>query len=154
MNIANQTVVAIHYTLTNNDGEVLDSSSGQDPLSYLHGSGGIIPGLERALEGKVSGDTMDVVVSPGEAYGEVNSQLIQVVPMDAFAGVEKVEVGMQFQTQGQDGGTMVIRVAGIDGDQVTIDANHPLAGVTLHFNVEVVDVREATSQEIEQGHAG
>lgn len=152
MNIASQTVVSIHYTLTNEAGEVLDSSSGGDPLSYLHGGGGIIPGLERALEGKISGDRMNVVVAPGEAYGEVNSQLVQVVGMDAFAGVEKVEVGMQFQTTGQDGNTMVIRVASIEGDQVTIDANHPLAGETLHFDVEVVAVREATEEEIAHGH--
>ena len=102
MNIANDCVVAFHYTLTDDNGVELDSSKGQDPLAYLHGHGGIIPGLERELEGKVAGDELKVTVQPGDAYGELNPELIQAVPRDAFQGVEQIEVGMQFQAQGDD----------------------------------------------------
>lgn len=150
--IGDNLVVSMHYKLTDATGQLLDSSEGSDPLNYLHGSGNIIPGLERALVGKVEGDSLQVQVEPGDAYGESNPELVQVVDRAAFQGVESVEVGMAFEARGPDGAAQRIVVAAIDGDQITVDANHPLAGQQLNFDVEVVGVREATAEEIEHGH--
>ncbi|EWH01757.1 FKBP-type peptidyl-prolyl cis-trans isomerase [Halomonas sp. BC04] len=151
MQIAQNSVVAFHYTLTNDAGEVLDSSEGRDPLTYLHGAGNIIPGLEKELEGRESGEKLNVTVAPEEGYGEVQPQLVQEVPRDAFQGVEAVEPGMQFQAQTQ-GGPLMVTVTKIEGDTVTVDGNHPLAGQKLNFDVEIADVREASQEEIEHGH--
>lgn len=151
MQIDKHTVVTIDYTLSNDQGEVVDTSSNSQPLAYLHGTGNIIPGLEEALEGKASGDEVQVSIPPEKAYGEHDEQLKQVVPRDRFEGVEQLEPGMQFQAQ-TEGGARIVTISAIDGDDVTVDANHPLAGETLHFEVAVRDVREATSEEIEHGH--
>tara|TARA_R110002072_G_scaffold5527_10_gene35430 strand:- start:1439 stop:1918 length:480 start_codon:yes stop_codon:yes gene_type:complete len=151
--IAQHQVVSIDYELKNDDGEVLDSSAGQEPLTYLHGTGGLIPGLEKALEGKAAEDELEVTIPPEEAYGEFNDSLVQKVTTAAFEGVEKVEPGMQFQAQGNNGELQRIMIVAVEGDDVTIDANHPLAGQTLHFSVQVRDVREATEEEKEHGHA-
>ncbi|RDB44092.1 peptidylprolyl isomerase [Halomonas sp. DQ26W] len=151
MQIAQNSVVAFHYTLTNDAGEVLDSSEGREPLSYLHGAGNIIPGLEKGLEGRESGEKLNVTVAPEEGYGEVQPQLVQEVPRDSFQGVEAVEPGMQFQAQTQ-GGPLMVTVTKIEGDTVTVDGNHPLAGQKLNFDVEIADVREASQEEIEHGH--
>ncbi|AMD01746.1 peptidylprolyl isomerase [Halomonas sp. M5N1S17] len=151
MQIAQNSVVAFHYTLTNDAGEVLDSSEGREPLTYLHGAGNIIPGLEKGLEGRESGEKLNVTVAPEEGYGEVQPQLVQEVPRDAFQGVEAVEPGMQFQAQTQ-GGPLMVTVTKIEGDTVTVDGNHPLAGQKLNFDVEIADVREASQEEIEHGH--
>ncbi|TFH86399.1 peptidylprolyl isomerase [Billgrantia azerbaijanica] len=151
MQIAQNSVVAFHYTLTNDAGEVLDSSEGRDPLTYLHGAGNIIPGLEKELEGRAAGDTLNVAVSPEEGYGEVQPQLVQEVPRDAFQGVEAVEPGMQFQAQTQ-GGPLMVTVTKVEGDTVTVDGNHPLAGQKLNFDVKIEEVREASQEEIEHGH--
>ena len=153
MNIANNCVVAFHYTLTDDDGNEIDSSKGKEPLAYLHGHSGIIPGLERELEGKVVGDAMKVTVEPTDGYGEMNPELVQAVPREAFQGVDNIEVGMQFQAQGQGGQVQMVVVREVSDESVTVDANHPLAGQTLHFDVSIEDVREATEEEVSHGHA-
>ena len=151
--IGDNLVVSIHYKLTDDEGKVLDSSEGSDPLTYLHGTGSIIPGLENALVGKVEGDSLQVTVEPDNGYGEIIPEMIQTVEKAAFQGVESVEVGMQFESPAEDGSTQLITVKQIEGDQVTVDANHPLAGVTLNFDTQIVSVREATDEEISHGHA-
>lgn len=153
MRIEEHAVVLIHYVLTNDDKEVLDSSEGQDPLAYLHGTGHLIEGLEAQLLGKAAGDKLDVTVQPGDGYGEFNEELVQVVPNDVFDGVESIEPGMQFETSNEDGsGGETITVVSVENDEVTIDGNHALAGVTLHFAVDIIEVREATAEELEHGH--
>lgn len=151
MQIADQRAVLMHYTLTNDKGEVLDSSRGSEPLAYLHGVGNIIPGLEKALIGKQAGDTAKVTVPPAEAYGEHDAALIQQLPKRAFKGVGDLRVGMQLQAQ-SDRGMRIITVTNIQGDMVTVDGNHALAGETLHFDVEIVEVRAATAEEMAHGH--
>ena len=151
MQIAQNSVVAFHYTLTNDTGEVLDSSEGRQPLTYLHGAGNIIPGLEKQLEGREAGEKLSVSVSPEEGYGEVEPQLVQEVPRDSFQGVEEVAPGMQFQAQTQ-GGPLMVTVTQVEGDTVTVDGNHPLAGQKLNFEVEIAEVREASQEEVEHGH--
>jgi FKBP-type peptidyl-prolyl cis-trans isomerase SlyD len=146
-------VVSIHYTLTDEDGTVIDSSEGAEPLTYLHGAGNIIPGLERALIGKTSGESLKVVVEPQFGYGEYQAELLQVVPRAAFEGVDTVEVGMAFTAQAPDGAQRRIVVRDVDGEDITVDANHELAGVDLHFAVDVVEVREASEEEVAHGHA-
>ena len=151
MQIANNKVVSFDYTLTNDAGEVIDSSQGGEPLVYLHGAQNIIPGLESALEGKVVGETLQVAIEPADGYGEYNEELTQVVPSEMFQGVEKIEAGMQFQAETSEG-VQVVRIAKVDGDNVTIDGNHPLAGERLNFDVSVKDVRDASEDELEHGH--
>ena len=153
MDISEKCVVAFHYTLTNGDGETLDTSEGREPLKYLHGARNIVPGLEKALEGKSAGDEVKVEVSPDEGYGTVNPELVQKVPRAAFEGVDEIKPGMQFHAQGPSGQVQIITVKEVAGDEVTVDGNHPLAGEILHFDVKVEDVREATEEEIAHGHA-
>lgn len=153
MNIADKCVVSIHYTLTNDQGEQMDSSAGGDPLKYLHGAQNIVPGLEAALDGKATGDTLKVVVKPEDAYGQVNPALIQKVPREAFEGVSEIKPGMQFQAQGPGGQVQLITVMEVSGEEVTVNGNHPLAGQELHFDVSVEEVRPATDEEIAHGHA-
>lgn len=151
MQIADNKVALIHYTLTNADGEVLDSSEGAEPLSYLHGHGNLIPGLEKQLLGKRQGDALDVSVVAEEAYGPVVDEMIQVVPKDAFDGVEEIQVGMRFEASTASGPVSVV-VTAIDTENVTVDGNHPLAGQTLNFKVDVVEVREPSDDELAHGH--
>jgi len=151
MQIAQDAVVSIHYTLTNDKGETLDSSAGADPLVYLHGNGNLIPGLERALVGKQAGDKVIVKIAPADAYGEFDQSLIQQVPLRSFKGVGKVQAGMQFQVQA-NGGPRMVTVTKVVGDMVTVDGNHALAGQTLNFDVEITDVRAATEEELSHGH--
>ncbi|MCC6303147.1 MAG: peptidylprolyl isomerase [Gammaproteobacteria bacterium] len=153
MQIQDDCVVSIHYTLTDERGEQLDSSVGQDPLVYLHGAGNIIPGLESALTGGSAGDRLEVTVLPEDGYGEIDPELIRKVPRDAFAGIERVEPGMQFQTQSPTGQVMRVTVRESNDTEVLIDANHPLAGQTLYFSVSVEEVRSATEEELAHGHA-
>lgn len=151
MVIANKKVVSIHYKLTDDDGEVIQDSAAGEPLIYLHGAGNIIPGLESALKGKTTGDKLNISVDPEQGYGARNDALIQELPRDLFQGVEDVQEGMQFQAHSEQG-TQVITVTKVDGDRVTVDGNHPLAGQTLNFEVEVESVRDATSEEVAHGH--
>ena len=152
MLIANQHVVAIDYTLSNDAGEVIDSSQGTEPLVYLHGAGNIIAGLENALSGKTVGDELDVSIEPEDAYGEYSAELITNVGREMFEGVDQLEVGMQFHASAPDGGMQIVTIRDIDGDQVTIDGNHPLAGQQLNFKVKVVSVRAASEEELAHGH--
>jgi len=151
MQIADRTVASFNYTLTNDAGEVLDSSDGREPLSYLHGKGNIVPGLEKEMTGKKVGDKFKVKVKPEEGYGVHNPALVQVVPRDAFRGVDKLEPGMQFRAE-SDRGPMMVVITAVDSDQVTVDGNHPLAGATLHFAIEITEVREASVEEVLHGH--
>lgn len=151
MTISTNKVVTLNYTLTNESGEVLDQSS-DGQFAYLHGANNIIPGLENALTGKSAGDNLSVKVSPDQGYGERNEGLSQVVGIDMFESADDVQVGLQFHAQSGDGQPIVVTVTEVDGDQVTVDGNHPLAGVTLNFDVTVVDVRDATEQEISHKH--
>ena len=151
--IGDNVVATIHYKLTDNAGEVLDTSEGAEPLSYLHGAGNLIPGLEQALVGKTVGASLEVQVAPSDAYGEVQPELIETVPREAFEGVESIEPGMAFEARRADGQVRRIVVTGVEENDVTVDGNHPLAGVELNFDVTVVDVREASEEEITHGHA-
>lgn len=150
MKIADHSVVSIHYVLTNADGEQLDASDG-GPLQYLHGHKNIVPGLEEALTNRSAGDELDVAIPPEQAYGVRSEELVQEVPRSAFQGIDKIEPGMQFQAQTPQG-AQLITVQSVDGDTIKIDGNHPLAGVALHFKVQVVEVREATEEEKAHGH--
>ena len=151
MQVADDMAVSIHYTLTNDAGEVLDSSEGSEPLNYLQGSGNIISGLDRAVLGKVVGDKFNVRIPAEDAYGEIEEDMLDVISREMFEGVDNVEVGMQFNADVSSGAGIVTIVA-IEGDDVTIDGNHPLAGQALTFEVEVVDVRLATKEELSHGH--
>ena len=150
--IGEKMVVSMHYTLTDEQGKVLDSSEGAEPLSYLHGAGNIIPGLEKALVGKVADDALKVTVAPSDGYGEVVPELIQKVDKAAFEGVETLEPGMAFEAEGPAGEVQRVVITEVEGNEVTVDGNHPLAGVTLNFDVKIVNVRDATEEEIAHGH--
>ena len=152
MQIAENSVVTIHYTLTNSEGEVLDSSQGQEPLAYLAGASNIIPGLENALTGKQVGDKLDVTVEPEEAYGPLREELVQKVDHENFQGIDDIQVGMQFMAQAP-WGEQPVTVMAVEEDGITLDGNHPLAGQTLTFAVEVMAVRSATDEELQHGHA-
>jgi len=152
MSIKDNSAVSFHYSLTDDEGQQLDSSAGKEPLAYLHGAGNIIPGLENALTGKAVGDSMTVAVSAAEGYGEVQQELIQDVPRTSFQGIEQIEVGMQFEAQTGQGGTVPVTVTAVTDETVTVDGNHPLAGKNLNFDVSIEAVRDATAEELEHGH--
>ena len=152
MTIAPQKVATIHYEVSDSaNDEIIDSSEGAEPMTYLHGARNIIPGLEQALEGKVTGDEVEVVVEPADAYGEHSEDRIQQVPRQAFEGMDKVEVGMNVTAQ-TDQGAITLLVTEVGEESVTVDANHPLAGKTLRFKVSVEEVRDASEEEIAHGH--
>ncbi|HHS84015.1 MAG TPA: peptidylprolyl isomerase [Gammaproteobacteria bacterium] len=153
MNIEKNSVVSIHYKLTDDEGTLVDSSEGMEPLTYLHGSGSIISGLESALEGKAAGDAFQVTVQPAEGYGDINPEMIQTVPRSAFKGIENLEPGMPLQADDGNGNVHHVTVREVNEQDVTIDVNHPLAGKVLHFDVMVESVREATPEEMAHGHA-
>jgi FKBP-type peptidyl-prolyl cis-trans isomerase SlyD len=152
MTIAQHKIVTIHYKVVDvASGEVIDSSEGGQPMTYLHGAQNIIPGLEQALEGKQVGDEFEVTVAPADAYGEYSEERVQQVPMEAFEGVEKVEPGMAFTAQTEHGPINLI-VTEVDEAIVTVDANHPLAGKSLSFSVKVESIRDASEEELAHGH--
>lgn len=151
MKITQNSVAMFEYVLKNPAGEQLDASEGQ-PLAYLHGHGNIIAGLESQMEGKTVGDKFVAQVVAAEGYGEVQEELIQTVPKEMFQGVDTLEVGMRFEAQSEHG-THSVEIKAIEGNEVTVDGNHPLAGVDLTFDIEITGVREATQEEIDHGHA-
>jgi FKBP-type peptidyl-prolyl cis-trans isomerase SlyD len=147
MQISKNKVASIHYTLKDNQGTVIDSSAGREPLNYLHGAGNLIAGMEEGLEGKTKGEKFQLKIVPAKGYGEKDESLVQKVPRSAFGGQE-IKTGMRFSTN--QGGVVTVTNVGLDS--ITVDGNHPLAGVELNFDVEVMDVRNATSEEISHGH--
>jgi FKBP-type peptidyl-prolyl cis-trans isomerase SlyD len=151
MSIARDRVVSIHYTLRGDGGEVIDASGEGEPLTYLHGHGNLIPGLERELAGKNSGDKVQVKIAPADGYGEYDQALVQRVPRRALKGIAQPKVGMRLQAQTAQG-ARAVTVTQLSGDMVTLDGNHPLAGKNLNFEVEVAAVRGATAEELSHGH--
>lgn len=150
MQISTNKVVSIHYTLTNNEGDVLDTSSGREPLNYIQGIGALIQGMEEGLEGKKMGDKFQLKIAPEKGYGALQMEMIQQVPISAFGG-QMVSPGMQFEA-GSEEQRFLVTVKEVTDEFVTIDGNHPLAGVELNFDVEVLEVREATTDELAHGH--
>ena len=151
MNVEKNRVVTLNYTLHDDQGATLGASSGRRPLSYLHGKGNIIPGLEQALAGKAAGDKLDVTVAPEQGYGPRDQRLVQIVPRTKFGEVAGLVPGMQVRVSGPQG-PRIVTVVRVDRDFVTIDGNHPLAGRTLHFSVEIAEVRKASHEEVAHGH--
>jgi len=152
MQIGDNAVVLFDYTLTDPSGTTLDTSAGREPLAYLHGASNIIPGLEAEMTGKTAGDAFKATIPAAQAYGERDEQLVQPVPRTAFPAGAEIQVGQQFQARSPDGQARVVRVVAVDAANVTVDANHPLAGVELTFDVKITEVREATAEELEHGH--
>lgn len=155
MSIAAHQVVTLHYVLSDvqHDGkkQVLDDSEArQQPLEYLHGHNNIVPGLEQALEGQTAGSELSVTLMPADAYGIRNEALVQKVSRNSFGNAE-LEIGSRFQTEGE-AGPQIVTVVALEGDQVTVDTNHPLAGRTLRYKVKILDVRDATRAELAKGH--
>lgn len=151
MTIAENKVITLHYTLTDDAGAVIDQSTDGSFL-YLHGASNIIPGLENALTGKSAGDELKVTVEPEEGYGLRDDSRLESVPREMFPEDAEIEVGAQFHAQDPEGQMITVTVAGVEGDTVSIDGNHPLAGVQLNFDVKVVEVRDASAEELEHGH--
>ncbi len=153
MTIGKHKVVEFHYTVSDAaTGEQLDSSKDSEPLTYLHGANNIIPGLEAELDGKSVGDEFEVTIAAADAYGEYSDDRVQVVPISAFEGVEKIEPGVMVAAETEQGAIEMI-ITEVNGDQVTVDANHPLAGRSLTFQVSVEFIRDASAEEIDHGHA-
>ena len=150
--VAENMVVSFHYVLKNGEGEVLDQSGGDEPMMYLHGHDNIVPGLERKLTGRAIGDKLEVVVAPGDGYGESDPGAKRTIPRDAFPPDAPIEVGVSFVIQTPDGDMVPMWIVGANDKEVSCDLNHPLAGVTLHFAVELVAMRDATPEELEHGH--
>ena len=151
MQITSGSVVVFDYTLTDDEKDIIDSSTGSEPLAYIQGEGQIVPGLEKAMEGKKAGDSFKISIAPEEAYGLHDPENISVVPADQIEGGEELEEGMQLHTEGEFG-EQTVMITKIVGNEVTIDGNHPLAGMTLHFDIVIRDVRAATEEELEHGH--
>lgn len=151
MQIAKNAVVSIEYRLTDSRDILIDQSSAGHPLAFIFGNGSIIPGLEKALLGHKTGDKLKAVIAPAEAYGERNESLSQRLPKEMFGGVDELQPGMQFEAE-TDAGVEVITLVAVEDEHVVVDGNHPLAGVELHFDVTIVEVRAATADEIAHGH--
>lgn len=152
MTIKEKTVVSIHYTLTNDNGDVIDTSDDGKPLSFISGLGALIPGLEKELMGKSTGAKFNTRIEPAEAYGERRDELVEKVPRDQLGNIPDLKPGIQLQGQADNGQVLTFTVIAMDDQTVTLDSNHPLAGVALNFAVEVVGIREPTSEELDHGH--
>lgn len=150
MKIAENAVVTINYTLKDIDGNTLDTTEGKGPLSYIHGVGYLIPGVEQKLDGKKSGENLSFVVEPEEGYGVRDETLIQNIPVDQFEDPNELEIGMEFEAQ-TEYGLIIVTIIGLEDDQVIVDGNHPLSGKTLNFEIEVLSVREASGEELDDG---
>ena len=151
--IVKNKVVTLVYCLKDTQGEVLDRADSDKPMKYLHGGGSIVPGLENALDGLKVGEKKEVTVKPEEGYGEILSDLKMKVERKAFPADQKIAIGMQFTAELSDGRKHPFNIVKVEGDNIQIDGNHPLAGQTLHFSVEVMGIRDATSEELEHGHS-
>jgi len=151
MQIGDQKIVTLHYTLTDNEGRVIDKSD-DGSFAYLHGASNIIPGLEDALTGKSVGEEMSVSVLPEQAYGVRDESMQQQIPKDMFEDTSQIAVGTQFHAQGPNGDTLVVTVMEVEEEHVVVDGNHPLAGVELNFDVKIIDVRDASKEEVDHGH--
>jgi FKBP-type peptidyl-prolyl cis-trans isomerase SlyD len=151
MSIAQDSVVTIHYTLKDDEGTLIDSSASGEPLAYLHGHGNIVPGLEKELTGRNTGEKLTVRVSPAEGYGDYDKALVQSVPLRALRGIKDVRAGMHLHAQTEQG-PRTVTVTRVAGDMVTLDGNHPLAGKHLNFDIHIADVRQATAEELSHGH--
>jgi len=151
MKISKDKVVTFHYALVNAEGVVLDGSRGAEPLPYLHGHNNIVPGLERAMDGHVVGDKFKVNVSPSEGYGLRDEDKVSLVERASFADFAALDVGMMYQMEDENGDTQLVSITQIDDNDVTVDANHPFAGLELNFDVEIMDIREATEDELSAG---
>lgn len=152
MKIGKHTVVTIDYTLKDDEGEIIDTSSGAEPLVYLHGIGALIPGMESALDGKSPGDSFQIVIPPEQGYGEYDEADIMEIELVEFEDPSQVQVGMELVLETEDEGEFAAVVTGVEDDVAIVDRNHPLAGMTLHFEVAVRNVRAATPEEIDHGH--
>ena len=152
MTIQKNSVVTINYTLKDETGGLIESPEGQEPLTYLHGQGNIIPGLEASLEGKSAGELIKISIPPEDAYGVWEESNIMNIPKEQFSGVDDIKAGMQFSVHSNEG-EQIVTVTKVEGETVTVDANHPLAGKTLNFDVTVLGIRDATKDELEHGHA-
>lgn len=152
MKIAARKVVTLHYTLKDEKGTLIETSAGGDPLAYIHGAGNLIPGLESAIEGKQAGDKASVVVKPEDGYGERDESLVEEVEKADFDDAEELTLGKEFQYDDEDGNVYQVRIVKIGDTKITVDGNHPLAGRTLAFDVEVLEVRDATKDELSHGH--
>jgi FKBP-type peptidyl-prolyl cis-trans isomerase SlyD len=148
--IQEKRVISIEYTLKNDQGEVLDQSEGRGPLVYIHGIGNLVPGLEKALEGKAAGESVEVSLAPADGYGDRDEKLVRKIPLRRIQD-KSPQPGKRYRAELPDGHGIVL-VNSISGDYASVDANHPLAGMTLHFAVKVVEVREATAEELQHGH--
>ena len=153
MKIQDKTVVACNFKLYDQDNNLIDSSDNEGPLMYLHGMGELLPGLEVALSGHEVGDKFEVPLSADDAFGDVDERLIDVVPRSSFPGIDVIEVGMRFETEMEDGSVVLVRVIDVDDKTVTVDGNHELAGRDIRFELEVIEVRQATETELQHGHA-
>ena len=152
MKVSKNKVVSIDFTLTNPQGEVLETSDGRSPMAYLHGAGAILPGLEAALEGRSVGESLTVRLAPENAYGHRDDKMVQPVPRDRFQGLAEIAPGMQLHATTPEGAPRIVTVVGVDDANVLIDANHPLAGMPLKYDVEILDVRDASAEELSHAH--
>ena len=151
MNISENKAVKLHYAVSDSEGTLIDSSYDHEALYIIQGTGYLIPGLETALEGKTTGDKFEVEVAADQAYGERHDGFVQTVPKEVFQGIDDIDVGTQLRAQTDEGEQTVI-VIDVTDDEITVDGNHPLAGLDLHFDVEILEVRDATEEELAHGH--